>query len=773
MRKSNIVAGLLMVVAIHAAAAEAQVALVVDGQPRAVVVLPAEPAELERQAAEELVEHVRLISGAQLPVVDADAVGNRPGIFLGSAADAALDAGTRAAGDNPSSFTLRVTQRRIDVRGLADEGTLFGVYELLEQLGVRWYMPGELGRVVPKTATVRLKAQTTVQAPSFDLRVLQHLTTGDWPRRVRLGGAQRPTGSHGIPPFTGRSGQQVFDRHPEYFALIGGQRQFRQICASNPGAVALAVEAVRARIQPTAEKTYIGMGPNDGGGYCECDNCRALDGGVFDPVYGEIAVTGRYIWFFNQVLAALDKDYPQLHLVWYVYARHMMPPPPELKPNPRIVGVFAPITLDRIRGMDNPMSPDRHILRWIIDQWRELELNECYYRGYYNNLACPQFPLSQVDRIRHETPAFRQQGINVMRVEVIRQSWASNAISLYLATRMMWNVNTDVDALLDEFYAKFYGPAREPMKQYHEALDAAFRDTPYFTGSSYVYFPIFLDQPRREQMRALLSDAAQRSGADDDEPPYAERVRIARAGFDRMELFLDMIEARNQHDYRTAHQKMQQYYRLTDELVDYVLEGSGRNVQSLVHRDERSENQGSYFNRFFERAVSSGHHRTVETGELVTGLPDEWDFLLDPNGLGELGGWQRPGPLGGNWQRLKTSSRSWSDQGLHYYKGAAWYRTDAVIPERFRGRKIYLWFGGVDNVATVWVNGQLLGTSREPGEGLPGVPGSFRPFDVDATAALRFGPDEPNTVTVRVVNDRLSELGTGGITAPVMFWSPR
>lgn len=588
-----------------------------------------------------------------------------------------------------------------------------------------------------------------------------------------MGGAQRPTGSHGIPPFTGRSGQQIFDRHPEFFALIGDQRQFRQICASNPGAVALAVEAVRARVQPTAEKVYLGMGPNDGGGYCECDNCRRLDGGVFDPVYGEIAVTGRYIWFFNQVLAALDKDYPKLHLVWYVYARHMMPPPPSLKPDPRIVAVFAPITLDRIRGMDNPMSPDRHILRWIIDRWNQLELNESYYRGYYNNLACPQFPISQVDRIRRETPAFRQQGINVMRVEVIRQSWASNAISLYLATRMMWNVNTDADALLDEFYAKFYGPAREPMKQYHEALDAAFRDTPYFTGSSYVYFPIFTHQPRREQMRAMLADAQQRTTSGDEEQPYAERVRIARAGFDRMELFLDLIEARNQHDYRTAHEKMQAYYRLTDELVGYVLEGSGRNLQSLVHRDERSENQGSYFNRFFERAVSSGHQRTVETGELVAGLPDEWDFLLDPNGLGELGGWQRPGTLGGNWQRLKTTSRSWSDQGLHYYKGAAWYRTTAEIPERFRGRKVYLWFGGVDNVATVWVNGQLLGTSREPGEGLPGVPGSFRPFDVDATAALRFGPDESNTVTVRVVNDRLSELGTGGITAPVMFWSPR
>src|SRR5690606_1764379 len=162
------------------------------------------------------------------------------------------------------------------------------------------------------------------------------------------------------------------------------------------------------------------------------------------------------------------------------------------------------ITIDRIRGMDNPMSPDRHLLRWLIDRWAEAGVKEMYYRGYYHNLACPQFPLSQLDRIRNETPVFHAKGISVMRVETIPTSWSSAFLDLYVATRMMWNVNTDVDALLEEFYTKYYGPASGAMKEYHEGLESAFRDTPYFTGSSYLYIPIFLNHPRRDILRGHL-----------------------------------------------------------------------------------------------------------------------------------------------------------------------------------------------------------------------------------------------------------------------------
>ncbi len=483
-------------------------------------------------------------------------------------------------------------------------------------------------------------------------------------------------------------------------------------------------------------------------------------------------MTDRYIWFFNQILDELEDEFPNLHIVHYTYGAHMMPP--AVEHHERIVPVFAPITMDRIRSMDNPMSPDRHTLRWLIDEFDERGVNEMYYRGYYNNLACIQLPKTQIDRVSVEIPALYERGINVMRVECIRHAWASDPLTLYLAARLMWDVDTDVDAALDEFYRKYYGPAEEPMRLYHEELEAAFRDTPYFTGSSYVYFPTFKNHPRRDELRGCLEEA--KALIEDDDSVYAERLWAIRRGYERMGLFLDMMKARNRQDFDTAHSKMEDFDILTEELVDYELEDIGRRGMRLLALSEsKDRGRGSYFNRFFRDSVEDGYERTFEVGEMAAALPDEWDFLLDTAEIGEIAGYYRPGELGGNWQPIKTSSRSWSDQGLHYYQGWSWYRSSVEIPEEFEGRPVYLWVGAVNTWAKVWVNGHYMGTSREPEHGLPGVPGTFRPFDMptldgDGESVLDFGGE--NWVVIKVVRDRLAELGTGGIMAPVMFWSP-
>ncbi len=767
-------------------AEEPQVMLVEDGEPRAAVIVSDRQEALEPRlgnfyytAAEELVGHLELMTGAALQVIeDGDAPDGLLPIYLGGAGDEALDEASRAAGVNPSTFTLRVYEDRIDIRGLSDEGTLFGVYELLEQIGFRWYMPGEAGRVVPDGDTARIELQEETQAPTMEMRRLQKTNT-DWPwsRRVRQGGDSRSTGSHGIPGLP--RNQEAFEADPEMFSLIDGERRARQDCLSNPKVLEQATEAFHNRLENAeeGETVYVGAASHDGGGYCECEGCKALDQGVYDPLGDRTSMSDRYIWFFNRILGNLEEDFPehQLHIVHYTYAAHMMPP--DIEMDPRIVPVFAPITLDRVRGMDNPMSPDRHLLRWLVDEYAERGVNEMYYRGYYNNLACPGFPFSQLDRIRNEIPALAEQGITVMRVECIRPNWSTDFLNLYMAPRVMWDTDTDVDAVLEDFYRKFYGPAEEPMRRYHEGLESAFADTPYITGSSYVYFPIFIGHPRRGGLREQL-DAAEEAVAGHDDPIYARRLEKVRFGWDRMEAFLDMIEARNKHDFAEAHEKMELFDEMTETGAetrlgdwDKMPARLTRRKPALVNLDERKDSSPtSYFNRFFRSAVAAGHERAVEKGEIVAALDDEWLFLLDPAEIGEISGYYRAGELGGNWQPIKTTSRSWSDQGLHYYKGDAWYRQQVTIPEEFEGRPVFLWFGGVDNAAKAWVNGELLGTNREPKHGLPGEAGVFRPFDFLATDAVRFG--EKNTVTVKVTNDRLAELGTGGIVAPVMLWSP-
>ena len=140
---------------------------------------------------------------------------------------------------------------------------------------------------------------------------------------------------------------------------------------------------------------------------------------------------------------------------------------------------------------------------------------------------------------------------------------------------------------------------------------------------------------------------------------------------------------------------------------------------------------------------------------------DVWQFLIDPPRVGESIGLWRPEVTGGQWQTIKTSTSSWSNQGLRYYKGLAWYRQTLAVPAEFQGRRVFLWCGGADERAKVWLNGCELGVSHGA---------AFYPFEMDATQAVR--PGEKNVLVMAVMNGVVNEIGTGGLVAPVMLYAP-
>jgi len=169
----------------------------------------------------------------------------------------------------------------------------------------------------------------------------------------------------------------------------------------------------------------------------------------------------------------------------------------------------------------------------------------------------------------------------------------------------------------------------------------------------------------------------------------------------------------------------------------------------------------NYMRRFFRPCTEQGEARVTNGNILLAAMQDEWDFLIDPQEVGEDLNYWTEDLEGGRWQKAKTSSRSWSNQGLRYYKGPAWYRQHVMIPAEAKGKRVFFWCGGVDEKAKVWVNGELLGISHGA---------SFYPFEMDATEAVRAG--ETNTVAVCIVNKIVNELGTGGIVAPAFFYAP-
>lgn len=134
-------------------------------------------------------------------------------------------------------------------------------------------------------------------------------------------------------------------------------------------------------------------------------------------------------------------------------------------------------------------------------------------------------------------------------------------------------------------------------------------------------------------------------------------------------------------------------------------------------------------------------------------LDGEWEFRLDPTEEGTNERWYAPTRA---WpedaSRVISLPHTWQEEdGCRDYTGTAWYRRTVNVGEDVadNGWRAFVLFGAADYRTEVWLNGSKLGGNR----------GGYLPFEVEATNALRSGP---NTLVVAVTDpDDLSEIPHG------------
>jgi beta-galactosidase/beta-glucuronidase len=81
--------------------------------------------------------------------------------------------------------------------------------------------------------------------------------------------------------------------------------------------------------------------------------------------------------------------------------------------------------------------------------------------------------------------------------------------------------------------------------------------------------------------------------------------------------------------------------------------------------------------------------------------------------------------------------------GIQRHDDQMWYRTVFKLPSTWRGRRVLLHFGAVDQIATVWVNNQQVAYHE----------GGYTEFSADITRALRPGSQQELTVRVEDRNE--------------------
>lgn len=136
-------------------------------------------------------------------------------------------------------------------------------------------------------------------------------------------------------------------------------------------------------------------------------------------------------------------------------------------------------------------------------------------------------------------------------------------------------------------------------------------------------------------------------------------------------------------------------------------------------------------------------------------LNSDWRFYPDGVNFAE-----KPGFPDKAWQTVRLP-HTWNvsdpfDDTPSYRRGIGWYRKNVRLSPAYSGKKLFLYFEGVNQVATVYVNGAFVGRHR----------GGYTAFAFDVTSFVKIDPKQEteNVVAVQVDNSHdpyLAPLSVG------------
>lgn len=447
------------------------------------ITIPADAGAGLKAAAADAAQILQKITGGDFAVGQADL----PSEICLARTDsplAAADVKDKLAGKGREPFYIRSSDdNKLWIIANRDEGLSHGLYFYLEQLGVRFYFPTDKWTIIPRRDDVALKIDRLV-VPDFKLRGF--FGTGGfggslpvdparqmkerwnlWIRRNRFGG-EFATGGHTGEAFN-TAYKPVLLEHPEYLAKIDGKyvpwSLGAKLNTANPAAVQLyvnyrlAIFRNKLATDPDgAGSTSVSAEPADGGGHCNSEECLKIGNG---------SPSDQVFYVANQIAKALAKEAPGARVTLLAYNQHAAVPSVPLERNMYVAVV--PYAFQR-----TGLSPTELIQAW----GRKVKESGMDGMGIYDYWSIPDWSgnLPDFNYLRTPREKLRLWHENHINGFASESTYSSGAMGLawYLSSRLMWDLNTDENAIANEFYVKCFGKAAPPMKKMMERWATGF-----------------------------------------------------------------------------------------------------------------------------------------------------------------------------------------------------------------------------------------------------------------------------------------------------------
>ena len=519
------------------------------------------------------------------------------------------------------------------------------------------------------------------------------------------------------------------------------------VCMSSTGMIAHFVARVKAEAR--AGKAYSAFAPDDGMPRCYCGGCQKLANGFDgygsndrDPLV-EASMSNEWFHFVDAVLDEVNKEFPDHKIATNGYANRDIPPElPFFNRRRNLVVMFANICACTLHAYDDPHCWQMRRQGQMLQQWSRL-CDKVWLYDYNYTMLVSKFTITpMVHRLRRNIPLLKQWGALGFH-DQDEADWMLTGIPTRLVRAALeWDTRTDVDALLADFYARWFGRAAAPMKAYYDALESAFANCSVHGHEEVVLNSIYTPTVVGE-LRSAIEQAERRAQADSEK----SHVNLERRMFDYLRDYVAMEAAKRECRFVSAAGFAEGLLQRQKEL-NAISPFFGYEPYPTYGPDWEAK-------RMHELAAKTDGPQ----GKLVALLPEAARAHPDPSDDGRYERWQDPGFDDSRWQKLLTT-RGWDTQGFtdaqgHSYRGLMWYRLTVDVPADVGGKSIWLFAPAVVNEAWVWVNGQYAGHRAHS---MPW----FRPESVELDITPMIRPGRRNQITFRVLNN-VDVFGASGI----------
>ncbi len=494
------------------------VLLASNGQSQLPIVVGTNASPRVRAAASTLLQYLSRISNAPFSLQE----GSGPrGILVGQPESFPLLENQPTFDLSPfnrETYILRSTPEGLLLLGATDLAVEHAVWDLLDRFGYRQFFPGPIWELIPHLPVLQIAVDTR-QSPAYYARRIwynwglwgyNNTPYAEWCARNRM--------AKGFDLNSGHSYESIvnvfrseFNDHPEYFALLGGQRKQggdAKFCVGNPGLRDLIRRYAIKRFTDRPDLDSISLDPSDGSGWCECPDCAAIG-----------TPSDRALTLANIAAEAANSlRLGPKYVGMYAYNRHA--PPPSLRVHSNVI---VSATTAFITG--------GYTLDQILAGWQQ----QGAAMGIYDYYSVVDWDWNLPGRSRVSSPfaaanslvRYYQKGARFIDCEA-GDAWGPYGLGYYIAARVMWNLDEAdrVQFWIDDFLARAFGPAEPPMRSFYELItvDKTRRSPRDLTGRMY----------------RALHEARQRAT---DQPDARQRI-------DHLILYTRYVEFF--HDYQSA-----------------------------------------------------------------------------------------------------------------------------------------------------------------------------------------------------------------------------